>query len=223
MRNAVLLVLLTSSASLAASGCVDRIRDRIEARLDAGSDAVVDAGPDPLRCDDGQEFVPCGGDPVGEWRMRAFCVDDSGYDPLRGTCEELAADGSGDSGGQLSVYPEGDYRLDWDGYAVEVAFEFPLACFGGSTEPCSGRHYDGTCEIEGDWCTCVVRETREPYAETGFWTASARLLLFETGGVVSEQPFCVSRDGSTLQLSRTFDGVDAGFLATFERVGEGPP
>jgi hypothetical protein len=218
VRLVPLALLLGAAPAL---GCAERIRERVEEYLDAQSQAdVVDAGPEVPTCDDGSEFTPCGGSPVGEWKLDRWCVDSNGYDPLRGTCEELAADGSGAARAELRIFAEGDYRLDWLEYSTAMQFVFPLSCFGGSTTPCSGTFYDGECELLDDECLCDVANEYERFVERGFWTGGARLLVFETSGVLHEQPFCVSSNRETLQFARYSNDSEVGFVATFTRILE---
>lgn len=210
---------MVSTTTLGA--CAERIRDRVEAYLDAHSD--VDAGPDVPEtpsCDDGTDFAACGGLPIGAWTLERWCADGDSFDPLRGTCEDLIAEGSGDARAVLRVYAEGDYRLDWERLESEVAFEFPLWCFGGSTTPCSGSFYDGECEILGEDCLCSITNSYENFTESGFWRIDGRNLIFETAGVIHNQPYCVEQGGSTLRLARFGQDSEVGFVATFQKAIE---
>lgn len=205
-----------------ASGCVDAIRERIEDRLDAEFSDAADAGSGegsgvPL-CDGLAAFAPCGGDPVGIWRLTGWCIDGASWDPLRGTCPDITSEGSGEASGRLEIFGDGGYLLYWDRLERAMTFRFGLWCFGGDATACNGTFYDGTCGHDGTVCTCQVADAYEDAPESGTWSQSGLRIAFESVDGSWVQPFCVSGAGDVLTLGREATEQEPGFTARYRRV-----
>lgn len=162
---------------------------------DAGAEDTgpnVDDALDGERCEgfEAQGFT-CGGDPVGRWRIASSCPGADAYDPLRGLCPELQSDGTGAATGTVEFFADGSYELRIETRSLDIEFDFPLACFGGATEPCSGASFDGaTCELFSDLCACDVELARGMLYEDGDWYAIADRLLLQTPEENIDGGFC---------------------------------
>jgi hypothetical protein len=58
---------------------------------DAGVDASVNAPEVNVTFGQCTALVPCGGDPIGTWKMSAGCVDESAFDDLKQLCPTATA------------------------------------------------------------------------------------------------------------------------------------
>ena len=111
----------------------------------------------------------CGGDPVGTWEIVRSCPAMGDYDPLNATCAELVVLGQGETIGTIEFRGDGTYQITFVERTLEIDFSFPLACFGGATEPCNGSNFFGTCEVVESDCDCEVIRNRGATDEFGTW------------------------------------------------------
>ncbi|MFT6400483.1 MAG: hypothetical protein ACJAYU_005255 [Bradymonadia bacterium] len=173
MTNSLIRPLLALLCLLSA-GCDLRLAELEAALADSGVQA--DTGPsleEILANEQCEGLVAedfrCGGDPVGTWEIVRSCPAVDAFDPLNATCAELSVEGQGEAVGRVEFRGDGTYELTIEPRILEVSFTFPLACFGGSTEPCDGSNFFGSCAVVGSECVCDVTRTRGAIEEQGTW------------------------------------------------------
>lgn len=147
-------------------------------------------------------FEPCGGDPVGNWKMTGSCgtllqltgSDDWGNDPYAGTCDPLdyyvgspvSLDGS------LELIEGGGYSVN-QGHSIMRHELVTLDCLDSLEFTC----IPDLCEVEGDVCNCLYLEV-ESYGMMGDeeWSQIDETTL-GLGG--SEYRYCIEGDTLTLE------------------------
>lgn len=204
---------------LTAFGCDFNIPELEAALSDSGIQA--DAGPsleeilaneqcDGLVADD----FRCGGDPVGTWEIVRSCPAVDAYDPLNGTCAELSVDGQGEAVGRIEFRGDGSYTLEMEPRVLELSFTFPLACFGGSTEPCDGSNFFGSCFVADSQCACDVTRTRGAIDEEGTWVRFFAEIQFSPDDetIVDAQICRIGEVMRMVRFSPNEEELDWGFI-----------
>ncbi len=172
-----------------------------------------------LGCDgngDGTCATPaaCGGDVVGKWKVVSSCVSVTSTPPM--DCPQATAKVS-----NLVVNGDTTYKADLT-YASTLSlgadydFTFPAACLTnqGVTLSCSqlqaalalvlGMEPDTTvnsvtCSATGGGCSCTLKASFGPKAESGTYTTAGGVLTeTATGGQPAPSDYCVQ--GNKLQL-----------------------
>lgn len=207
------MVLFTT---LSAAGCLVVEDNRQTFELDTGVEDVGVPDGEPIEeasCAAIEEdFRPCGGDPVGIWEIEIFCPTPSAFDVLDGTCTELTSDGTGTALGRLIIDAADTYTLRFDERSLDFSFAFPLACYGGSVEPCNGTFFNATCDVVPDEvCACQSVSTLEDILELGTLERNGSTLTMMSDSGTTQNLFCVSRDEQTLDFFRLATGNDIPF------------
>lgn len=207
-----------ATLSVAAPGCDISIPDleAIGADVELGEvGPTIDEILENENCGDLTEAdFDCGGDPVGIWEIVRSCPALGGYDPLNNTCAELVVDGQGEAIGTVEFRGDGTYQIEIEERTLEISFVFPLACFGGATEPCNGSNFFGTCFILDANCGCDVVRQRGALDETGTWVRFFSDVEF-TAGDGTEVAGKLCREGDIMRFVRFSpieDEVDWGYL-----------
>jgi hypothetical protein len=161
-----------------------------------------------------QDDFECGGDPVGLWEIVRSCPAIDAYDPLNGTCAELAVQGQGEAVGTVEFRGDGTYEFALESRTLDISFIFPLACFGGAVEPCNGANFFGTCFVLDNDCGCDVTRNGGQLDEEGTWLRFFSEVEFTT--VEGELIFGrICRVGDIMRLVRLTpneDELDWGFI-----------
>ncbi len=169
------------------------------------------------------EFQPCGGDPVGTWKLSAGCVTAAGLAELadpdcpNGTTDitdlELA--------GTLTFKADGTFTIN--GLSMRTTYELglPLECVAeGSCEAkeatlqSNTQLQSATCSGT-DPCTCTATSVNTSTGETGQYSVyNHSLVLDGFSSLGSGGPFCI--EGNRLHLiTPSYDGnaVSRDFVA----------
>lgn len=163
----------------------------------------------------------CGGDPTGEWEVVLSCPAARSWDPLDGTCPGVEASGDGTAAGRIRISPDGTYELELSERDLDLAFSFPLACYGGATEPCNGSHFDGTCELFSDLCQCSVDISLEPLIEAGDWYRNGPNMSFRPSDTGYDLQFCRVDDHVMRLVRFSPDPSELSWGFVLRRVGDG--
>jgi hypothetical protein len=192
--------------------------DRETEAIDAGIGTVVD----PPSCEalTTAEQI-CGGDPRGMWQVREGCLVADAYDPLDGTCDAFRADATGEVAGTVEIGIESGFRLELVDQRVQAESAFDLACYGGSTSPCDGAVFGGSCQLAGEQCECETSQALATTIEEGGWQRWDGALVVLSAETITQYDFC--RMGPDV-LTLTRPAVDNGVAWTLvlERIGEVP-
>jgi len=204
---------------------LDAIDDVDIGAMDTDDDDAPTAGP--ATCEDAPEgFTPCGGNPVGVWEIELLCQDAGDYDPFDGLCPSLQAEGGGTAEGRMTFTHGGTYRIEYSRNDLDLVFSFPLACFGGSAVPCSGRYYRGaTCEraLGDETCICGVEQRFRDQVEEGTWVLSTGRLSLRTNDSSHNILHCVEQSAGRMTFLRpTSEAGGPSARVTLRRVLETP-
>jgi len=219
LRRSAFIALLLAVTGIVA--CSDASPGGVD-EADAGADAT-DATLDGAEVSEGvacallaSDFEPCGGDLVGTWDIEVYCPLAESWDPLDGTCPDLVAEGEGEAIGELLVFDNDAYLIEYAERRLDLRFGFPLACYGGSSVPCNGEYYNGVCERVGDEdCACEVGLDYTDESEVGTIETFGSTLVFEVDGVRLSGAYCVQ--GDELTVLRFSFGETLGFRMRLRR------
>ncbi|MCB9506136.1 MAG: hypothetical protein H6698_08665 [Myxococcales bacterium] len=200
LRAAAFLALTT--LAVIPAGCITIVEE--PGTADAGTAApdvdVTAAACGELTTDD----FTCGGDPVGSWVIVGACAVPAAYDPLEGTCPEIATTAGPEAAvsGTLELRGDGSYTLRLERQSGSLDFSFPLSCYGGSELPCRGDNFGGECEVDRDECVCAVSISRGEYVETGDWTRFYETMTMYPVGLGPAATAVCRADRNTLRWVR---------------------
>lgn len=150
---------------------------------------------------------PCGGDPVGLWKVTGSCVNSAALmstvaEGFNGSCPGATISNvSVASSGTLSVNADMSYEISGD-QSVKFTVNVPASCLNGAT--CA----DLSAQLQSDFpgasctgassCACALSEDT-PQTDSGTYTVSGTALVIESPSQgESTQSFCVQ--GNTLHF-----------------------
>ena len=107
----------------------------------------------------------------------------------------------------VTINPNGTYELEIERRDVDLVFNFPLACYGGATEPCNGANFSGTCELFSDLCECEVSLALAPIHEVGEWVRFFEDISFRGDEFAWDGQFCRA-DPFVMRMVRFANEVD---------------
>jgi hypothetical protein len=183
-------------------------------------------------------FVPCGGDPVGTWKVTGFCFDGMpGGNPFedKPSCADDVYEFTVDFQGTVEFKADGTYNAEMGG-TVTMHIELTSECLtdlgGGQAQPeqmCAGINQNfasmgGACVMQDTLCVCDVGpmemgEEGETGPENGTWKVEGtNLVMTEEGGEPRNSPFCIT--GDTAVVENTEVDEESGETNTFHIILE---
>lgn len=139
-----------------------------------------------LGCGDGEvdcEFMPCGGDIRGAWRIIGACLRPSGMGfPLCGEGQLVANDY--DFSATLTFADDGTFTVSGT-KSSSYTWRVPSACFAEGEgcedlEDKSHPYKSLTCRVETDECMCTATKM-DKAAGQGTWATEGTMVALENG------------------------------------------
>ena len=170
-----------------------------------------------------EEFVPCGGNAVGEWDFATSCRIN--YDPAP---DDFCPDGSMEFVrtplGTLSLRMDGTMTFNY-GFRAQFVTTLPAACLDGMTceqveaqyNPDPDGAYPTICAVNDDIAGCVCTNTFEeaPSPSNGVWAPLQDRNILITLDGVEPQNAQICAEGDTLLIQPLEDEDDMGLGPIF--------
>ena len=223
------MMFLVFSALLVVAGCDGNANDDEQ---DATQDATSETNPDEPTCAEMiAEFSGCGGELLGNWDLKQFCVDEANtnLNPFSSIpqCADVPYEASitgaqgvmsfqDDMTGSSTLVVTTDVSIEYnDECLVQLgsAMGYTPEQFCESMNQAFQSEMDGTCGYSSSLCICTGVGERQLIPDFT-WESSGNTLTLNGNGLSTSMEYCIDSGVMTMR-----DSLDIGGMANVAFVG----